>query len=316
LSLEFLPVTAEIEKGHIRRFAEAIGDRNPLWTDEVAARKSRYGGIIAPPTFLRTLPLGRPDATLDLPGSRLLDGGSEWEYFVPVRPGDRVTATRRIVDLTERRSGAGLLVFVVALATYVNQLGEVVATQRTTSIRQEPAPGGGPQARPAPGPSRAPASSEAPASKAGPQATTPGAETSLEGLKEGDEVPPLVVKPTLQDLVRYAGASGDFNPLHYDRDFAVKVGLPGIIIHGALKSAWLGRLLTDCLGESGTLRKLAAQYRGVDFPGDTLTCRGVVLRRYTESGAPHIDLEVWLENGQGQRTTPCSATVVPPTGGA
>ena len=134
IGVEGEPSVLEVEKGAIRRFAEAVGDPNPLWTDEASSRKSRYGGLIAPPTFLRSVGLERPKLPFRIPYSRLLDGGSDWEYFEPVRVGDRVTAVARIVDVSERSGRLGTMLFIVAVITYTNQLNEVVATQRTTSI--------------------------------------------------------------------------------------------------------------------------------------------------------------------------------------
>ncbi|MAZ59784.1 MAG: dehydratase [Chloroflexi bacterium] len=129
------PLTMEVEKGAIMKFAEAIGDSNPLWTDEVTARKSRYGGLIAPPTFLRSIRIERPELPFDLPFTRLLDGGSDWEYFQPVRVGDRITAINEMIDLQERAGRMGLMIIMTNLITYVNQFEEVVATQTNTSIR-------------------------------------------------------------------------------------------------------------------------------------------------------------------------------------
>ncbi|MFQ5860420.1 MAG: MaoC family dehydratase N-terminal domain-containing protein [Dehalococcoidia bacterium] len=129
-----LPVTVEVEKGAILRFAQAIEDPNPLWNDEVQARKSRYGGLITPPTFLRSLSYGRPPLPFDLPLERRLDGGSEWEYFEPVHPGDRITVVAELVDMTERQGRLGPMVFLVFQVTYTNQFGQVVATQRSTNI--------------------------------------------------------------------------------------------------------------------------------------------------------------------------------------
>ena len=107
IGVESVPVTEEVEKGAIIRFAQAIGDQNPLFTDEAAARKSRYGGLIAPPTFLRSVIAGPPTVEFEQPYSAGLDGGSEWEYFEPVRPGDRITHTVRITDLFEREGPLG-----------------------------------------------------------------------------------------------------------------------------------------------------------------------------------------------------------------
>lgn len=135
IGTETAPVTTDVEKGAIIKFAQAIGDPNPLYNDEIEARRSRYGGLIAPPTFLRSAGGARPELPFELPLERLLDGGSEWDYFEPVRAGDRITAVGRITDISERTGRLGLMVFVTIVVTYRNHLDQVVATQTSTSIR-------------------------------------------------------------------------------------------------------------------------------------------------------------------------------------
>ena len=135
MDVETVSTPTEIEKGAVRRFAEAVGDPNPLWSDEPGARKSRYGGLIAPPTFLRTVRMERPQLPFKTPFQRLLDGGSDWEYFEPVRVGDRITAVARITDVSERSGRLGVMLFATVEMTYSNQLDEVVAIQRSTFIR-------------------------------------------------------------------------------------------------------------------------------------------------------------------------------------
>src|SRR5262249_44593880 len=103
-----------------------------------------------------------------------------------------------------------------------------------------------------------------------------------EDVEVGSEVGPLEKNPTTQQLVKYAGASGDFYQIHYDKDFAINAKLPGVILHGALKNAFLGQLMTDFAGERGWLKKLAVQYRGMDQPGTKVVCRGRVTRKYVE----------------------------------
>ena len=132
-------------------------------------------------------------------------------------------------------------------------------------------------------------------------------------VREGMEIPSLVKNPTTRQLVRYAGASGDFYEIHYDKDFAQGNGLSGVIIHGALKNAFLAQLITDWIGEDGTLKKLSCQYRGMDVPGDTLVCKGTVTRKYIQNGQHMVDCQIWLENSKGERTTPGSATVILPS---
>ena len=139
-----------------------------------------------------------------------------------------------------------------------------------------------------------------------------GKQLYWEDVKEGMEVTPLKKNATPRQLVQYAGASGDFYEIHYNKDIAVGNGLPGLILHGALKNAWLGQLMTDWIGEGGTLRKLSVQYRGMDVPGDDVTCKGIVKKRYAQEGRHLVDCDIWLENGKGERTTPGSATVALP----
>jgi len=136
-----------------------------------------------------------------------------------------------------------------------------------------------------------------------------------EDIEEGTEVTPLVKEPTTQQLVRWAGASGDFYQIHYDKDFALSNGLPGVIVHGALKSTWLGQLLGDWVGEGGTIKKYGCSYRGMDVPGDKLTCKGKVVRKYVEGDEHLVECEIWLENSQGQKTTPGTAVVALPAKG-
>jgi hypothetical protein len=86
-----------------------------------------------------------------------------------------------------------------------------------------------------------------------------------------------------------------------------------VILHGALKNAFLGQLMTDFAGELGWLRKLSVQYRGMDQPGAKVICRGRVSKKYVEGGNHLVDCEIWLENAKGEKTTPGSATVILPS---
>ena len=134
----------------------------------------------------------------------------------------------------------------------------------------------------------------------------------FEDVHEGDEIPLLRKACTLQQLVMWAGASGDFYPIHFDPDFARGVGLDGVIVHGGLKHAFLGQLLHDWIAPGGSIRRFGCQFRGMDYPGQELLCRGAVTRKYEQDGQALVDLDVWIENASGGRTTPGSATVVLP----
>ena len=145
-----------------------------------------------------------------------------------------------------------------------------------------------------------------------------------EDVKEGDEVTPLAKVATRQMMVRWAGGSGDFNPLHYDDSFAEAQGVGMPIVHGALKRQWLVHLMTDWMGDEGTLKKFVCQYRAMDHPrlmksttephdGDTWWCKGKVTRKYTEGDERLVDCDIRIENEKGEVTTPGSATVVLPS---
>ena len=135
----------------------------------------------------------------------------------------------------------------------------------------------------------------------------------FEDITEGMEIPELAKEPTTQQLVKYAGASGDYYQIHYDKDYAAGNGLDGVILHGALKTAFLGQLMTNWIGPLGVLRKLSCQYRGMDFPGQTITGKGAITRKYQEDGLNLVDCDIWLENPEGQKTTPGKATVALPS---
>jgi len=127
--------TLDVERGAIRRFAEAIGDPNPIFNNEAEARNTRFGGMIAPPTFYRSLSAAIPDVKIEMPAFRGLDGGSDWEYFEPVRPGDRVTVQTKIADIRESEGRLGTMVIITTETSYTNQFGRLCALQRSRAIR-------------------------------------------------------------------------------------------------------------------------------------------------------------------------------------
>ncbi|MBA3328226.1 MAG: hypothetical protein H0T43_07990 [Solirubrobacterales bacterium] len=95
-------------------------------------------------------------------------------------------------------------------------------------------------------------------------------------MRPGDELDVLKVTPDKYLTVRYAGASGDFNPIHIDEDFARQVGLPGRILHGLYSMAQVARAQTDAAGGPHALRRLSVQFRGMGLPEHELTVTGTV----------------------------------------
>jgi acyl dehydratase len=129
-------------------------------------------------------------------------------------------------------------------------------------------------------------------------------------LTVGDELPPLAKTPDREQLVKYAAGSGDFNPLHYDPEFPQARAIGDNIVHGRMKYASLGQLVSDWLAHDGWVRRIAVRYRGMDRRGETFTCRGRVADLRDEDGAPVVVLDVWTESASGEKTTAGEAEVV------
>lgn len=143
------PWTIEVTALDVKRFAVATDDPNPRYTDAEAARDSRSRGPVAPPLFYMA-PLTEPLPERDLrpdglpyagrlpipptPLPRLMDGGTDIEFFVPIRVGDTLTARSTIVDIYEKQGRSGPLIFVVRETTYTNQHGETVVVETGSSI--------------------------------------------------------------------------------------------------------------------------------------------------------------------------------------
>jgi hydroxyacyl-ACP dehydratase HTD2-like protein with hotdog domain len=134
-----------------------------------------------------------------------------------------------------------------------------------------------------------------------------------EDIKEGADIPALVKCPTTMQLVKYAGASGDYYQIHYDKDFAASSGLPGVIVHGWLALAFLGQMLTDWLGDGGTLVKLNGSYRGINKVNEDIICNGKILKKYIEDGRHLARAEIWAENPQGDKTVTGFAVIALPS---
>ena len=129
------PVTYDVEKGHVRQFAEAIGDPNPLWQDEAHARNTIHGGITVPPTFNRAfIPSDEDESQPRDPDERVLDAGSEYEYFGSIKVGDRITVVSKVAEVFQKEGRLGTMTFQVKETSFTNQFGELVATRRDTGI--------------------------------------------------------------------------------------------------------------------------------------------------------------------------------------
>ncbi len=115
----------------------------------------------------------------------------------------------------------------------------------------------------------------------------------------GDELPKLVKSPlSLNQLVRYSGASGDFNPLHTDPKVGEMIGTGGVISHGMLIMGFVGQLLSNYVGPSA-LRKFNVRFKGMSHLDDVITCTGTVTEKTEVDGETRISGKVQAADQNG-----------------
>ena len=116
-------------------------------------------------------------------------------------------------------------------------------------------------------------------------------------------VPPLEKCVTMTTIAKWAGATGDVGPPHFDYEFMKTVyAMPSVIAHGPLNSAYLAQLITNWMGGWGVFKKHSTQYRGTVRPKDIITFHGKVVRKWVEQGEKMVECETWAENQHGART--------------
>lgn len=130
------PVRNTVERGAVRLFAEAIADPSPLYRDEEAAKGSRYGRILAPPTFPRTFDYGRIDG-LELPSAGLIHGEFRVSYGRPLLVGDELYCSLKLKDSYDKEGRRGLLGFLLFERTGEDAEGNLVFTTNDTVVVTE-----------------------------------------------------------------------------------------------------------------------------------------------------------------------------------
>lgn len=133
----FPPHSVEIEKGQLRFFAKAVGETNPIYTDEEAARAAGYASLPAPPTFGLSMNLAVPDPftkyiNMGMDLAKVLHGEQQFEYLGPICAGDTITLQGTIKDIFEKKGGA--LEFMIEEVNMINQNGEPVGRMVVTTV--------------------------------------------------------------------------------------------------------------------------------------------------------------------------------------
>lgn len=132
---------------------------------------------------------------------------------------------------------------------------------------------------------------------------------NYDALQVGDELPTLVTDPiTRQTLGLYAGASGDYNPLHIDIDFARRAGMPDVFAHGMLSMAYLARLLTDWVDQSA-IRSINVRFMAITHVGDRVFGSAIVAEKFVEMGEKRALLNLTARNQNGDVTVSGQAVI-------
>ncbi|HWG00223.1 MAG TPA: MaoC family dehydratase N-terminal domain-containing protein [Trebonia sp.] len=330
----------------VRRWAlYSTGDDNPLWCDEEYARRTAWGGVIAPPTFLYSI-----DSTIVAPGLRGIQwiyGGTRWQHFSPVRLGDRITARARLIKMTEKSgTHAKRLIVQTGEVLYYNQRDELVSRAEADVLRVPRRRSGagltGFDERRAAGRQQYRAEEIEQVRQAYLAETRRGAEPRYwEDVSVGDELDPVVKGPlTLVDIMAfYAGRRNTYPPLrlaflererhpanvyvspstgipvhpaagHFDEEIAHEIGMPGAYDQGWMRANWLAHLVTNWCGDDGWVAGLNVTLRKPNLVGDITRLRGrVVGKSVTEAGEHLVELACEGESQRSEQNMRGTATV-------
>ena len=131
----------------------------------------------------------------------------------------------------------------------------------------------------------------------------------FDDVEVGTEITTLVKDPvTRTQIVRYAGASRDFNPMHHDEPLALSAGMKSVFAHGMISMAFLGQMVKDWCGHE-RMRKMKVRFVNQVWPGDIITCKGKVTCKYTENGRNLIEADISAQNQKDMIVTSGSALI-------
>lgn len=343
------PWCHEATRDNIRHYAHGIGDDNPLWCDPGYAAGTRYGGLIALPSFLFSTSRIISGYVGGLSGVHAMWAGADWTWHKPVRRNDEISTTAYLKDLVEHETRfAGRAIQQIYHVDFRNQDDEVVAEADSWCFRTDRD-----QARER--------GTKYTAVKAKPQKVYTPDELSkiyklyadeeirgatpryFEDVNEGDALPTMVKGPmTVTGFIAYAQGWGGLyiranklnwkqfhkhpglgipnrfgvpdcpERVHWEEDFARMVGTPGAYDYGPERCSWLTHHVTNWMGDDGWLRRATSKIRRHNPEGDTLFFTAKVVRKYVEDGRHLVVVEQEARNQDGELSVLGSATVALP----
>ncbi|MEF8868109.1 MAG: MaoC family dehydratase N-terminal domain-containing protein [Haloarculaceae archaeon] len=303
-----------VEAGKVEEFARAVGDDDPVYRDPDVAAARGFEAVPAPLTFVRTsvFPRYRTGETVDL-GFRhehTLHGEQAFEYDRPLVVGDTLTGETAVTDAYEREGRrGGTMTFADVETEYRDEAGERVLVSRSTAIEtagtveagngDDDADGSGTGPDPVDGGDRGEAPERSATDRATAEATAP-TPVEVGDLAVGDRASPVTLGPLdRRDFVRYAGASGDFNPIHYDEPYARASGNPAVFGQGMFTAGVAAHAVADWLG-LGAVRAFDVRFRSRVWPGDTLetVVEATDVERVGAGERVAVDLRVERDGGE------------------
>ena len=320
----------DVSTSEIRRFAQAVFDDNRLFYDDAAAGASRFGGRVAPGTFVmsslrpnipfaddalrwakRADEMHRVAVTEGLPLPEQWEGlyhfhaGDDMEFFSLPRVGDRLTAHPYLKDIYEKSGRNGALAFYVVRTDWKNQRGETVANHDMNLVWTEQS---GERRR----------QSARPLEPRDPPSMPPPRPLDLprvdfEDFTEGQALPSKMIRVTVPTVVRWAMATEAFRRDHYDYEFATRIaGVPHIIASAMWTLGCRWSYLNQIVGSDGWAWKMSHSVRARMNIGDSLTFAGTITRLERREKYGVAEAEVNLTNHEGTVVAPGRASLVLP----
>ena len=333
------PWCHEATRDNIRHYAHGIGDDNPLWCDPAYAARTRHGGIVALPSFLFTTSRIISGYVGGLAGVHAMWAGADWTWHLPVRRNDEISTDAFLKELIEHETRfAGRAVQQIYHVRFRNQRGETVAEADSWCFRTERdhAREKGSKytevkARPPRGYSdeelaevyRLYANEEV-------RGATP---RYWQDVKVGEALPKMAKGPmTVTGFIAYAQGWGGLyiranklawkqisrhsglgiknrfgipdcpERVHWEHEFATKVGAPGAYDYGPERCSWLTHHLTNWMGDDGFLRRAHCKIRRHNPEGDYLIIEGRVTGKRVEDGRHLVEIEQEARNQDGEQS--------------
>jgi acyl dehydratase len=342
--------TIEITRDNIRDFCNYIGSDNPLFLDEDYARRTRWGGIIAPP-FMVGMAIVAPG----LRGIQWIHAGIDYDIYRVMRPGDVITQRGRLIDAQERQGRTvSRMILQTAEVTCTNQRDELVSVSRVYTMRTPRRQAQGGMQYQAMSHQWSPEELEALEAEMEAEEIRGSRPRYWEDVQEGEDMPAVVYGPLRVVDIAFTGSftdagaisaqgvahtGGHFYQLlnrrrhpadtyvdpstgfqdhphrgHWERFMAREVGMPGVYDMGPHRHSWLCRYITDWMGDDAVLKKLGCFLRRPNVVGDVTRIKGRISKKWVEDSERLVEVEVWAENQRGEVTMPGHGVISLPSG--